>query len=276
LEWRRRKPGADRKCPPRSASQSLRRSIHPWLLELTIASSDITLELISLLEGAWTHRRFRSWLLATRIPSGRSSFALTLRGPTYAPQVTHDHPQIFPLTDRFLPLFEVWIPRVNRRRLTFLSFDKTTIATMESATADIPKLERRSSAPVKRRVSRACDHCHRMRTRCNGQSPCSRCIELEYVCQYNREKKRRGKVCITPVTRWPDILVSMDPTMAVANVLGSSSARCLATWRLTLLGPTTHPETKRRGCCCRTQPANTWTGAKQRLFREAQRTFGDG
>ncbi|KAF1936705.1 xylanolytic transcriptional activator 2 [Clathrospora elynae] len=65
---------------------------------------------------------------------------------------------------------------------------------MESATAETPKLERRSSAPVKRRVSRACDHCHRMRTRCNGQAPCSRCIELEYVCQYNREKKRRGKV----------------------------------------------------------------------------------
>ncbi|KAF2183245.1 hypothetical protein K469DRAFT_668898 [Zopfia rhizophila CBS 207.26] len=54
--------------------------------------------------------------------------------------------------------------------------------------------ERKGSALVKRRVSRACDHCHRMRTRCNGQAPCSRCIELEYVCQYNREKKRRGKV----------------------------------------------------------------------------------
>jgi len=66
---------------------------------------------------------------------------------------------------------------------------------MEPTTGDMPKLERRSSAPVKRRVSRACDHCHRMRTRCNGQSPCSRCIELEYVCQYQREKKRRGKVC---------------------------------------------------------------------------------
>ncbi|KAF2114489.1 transcriptional activator xlnR [Lophiotrema nucula] len=52
----------------------------------------------------------------------------------------------------------------------------------------------KSERAVKRRVSRACDHCHRMRTRCNGQSPCSRCIELEYVCQYNREKKRRGKV----------------------------------------------------------------------------------
>ncbi|KAF1919116.1 transcriptional activator xlnR [Ampelomyces quisqualis] len=59
---------------------------------------------------------------------------------------------------------------------------------------ETPKLQRRSSAPVKRRVSRACDHCHRMRTRCNGHAPCSRCIELEYVCQYNREKKRRGKV----------------------------------------------------------------------------------
>ncbi|EMD90319.1 hypothetical protein COCC4DRAFT_160284 [Bipolaris maydis ATCC 48331] len=71
---------------------------------------------------------------------------------------------------------------------------------MESTTAapapaqDTAKIERRGSAPVKRRVSRACDHCHRMRTRCNGQAPCSRCIELEYVCQYNREKKRRGKV----------------------------------------------------------------------------------
>ncbi|KAH8722480.1 fungal-specific transcription factor domain-containing protein [Phaeosphaeriaceae sp. PMI808] len=65
---------------------------------------------------------------------------------------------------------------------------------METTALDMAKLERRSSAPVKRRVSRACDHCHRMRTRCNGQAPCSRCIELEYVCQYNREKKRRGKV----------------------------------------------------------------------------------
>ncbi|OAL52891.1 hypothetical protein IQ07DRAFT_584897 [Pyrenochaeta sp. DS3sAY3a] len=68
------------------------------------------------------------------------------------------------------------------------------MTTMEPTVVEMPKLERRSSAPVKRRVSRACDHCHRMRTRCNGQSPCSRCIELEYVCQYNREKKRRGKV----------------------------------------------------------------------------------
>ncbi|PSN68026.1 hypothetical protein BS50DRAFT_522991 [Corynespora cassiicola Philippines] len=65
---------------------------------------------------------------------------------------------------------------------------------MDNPPVEVNKQERRGSAPIKRRVSRACDHCHRMRTRCNGQAPCSRCIELEYVCQYNREKKRRGKV----------------------------------------------------------------------------------
>ncbi|KAF2264896.1 hypothetical protein CC78DRAFT_560069 [Lojkania enalia] len=65
---------------------------------------------------------------------------------------------------------------------------------MEPTAIESTKPERKPSVPVKRRVSRACDHCHRMRTRCNGQAPCSRCIELEYVCQYNREKKRRGKV----------------------------------------------------------------------------------
>ncbi|KAF2125835.1 hypothetical protein P153DRAFT_94755 [Dothidotthia symphoricarpi CBS 119687] len=70
---------------------------------------------------------------------------------------------------------------------------KSNLYTMEP-TAVSTKAERKGSAPVKRRVSRACDHCHRMRTRCNGQAPCSRCIELEYVCQYDREKKRRGKV----------------------------------------------------------------------------------
>lgn len=90
--------------------------------------------------------------------------------------------------DRFLS------PSISTVANTESLFEYPNSATMEPSTGDIQKLERRSSAPVKRRVSRACDHCHRMRTRCNGQSPCSRCIELEYVCQYQREKKRRGKV----------------------------------------------------------------------------------
>lgn len=72
-------------------------------------------------------------------------------------------------------------------------------ATMEPAALEMSKMERRNSAAVKRRVSRACDHCHRMRTRCNGnwvapherltltpslvvgQAPCSRCIGTSWT-----------------------------------------------------------------------------------------------
>jgi len=45
----------------------------------------------------------RSELLCTNAPRAH-----------IAPQVTHDRPQIFPLSDRFLPLFEVETLRVNR------------------------------------------------------------------------------------------------------------------------------------------------------------------
>jgi hypothetical protein len=113
------------------------------------------------------------------------------------------------------------------------------VAAMEVATTttvEMPKLERRSSAPVKRRVSRACDHCHRMRTRCNGQAPCSRCIELEYVCQYNREKKRRGKVCIVRVMIKPGglqcvLTVLREFAKCIEDVQPSHSTTLVLTFR---------------------------------------------
>lgn len=33
-----------------------------------------------------------------------------------------------------------------------------------------------SSGPVRRRISRACDQCNQLRTKCDGQSPCAHCI----------------------------------------------------------------------------------------------------
>lgn len=33
-----------------------------------------------------------------------------------------------------------------------------------------------SSAPIRRRISRACDQCNQLRTKCDGQSPCAHCI----------------------------------------------------------------------------------------------------
>lgn len=85
------------------------------------------------------------------------------------------------------------------------------------------------AAPSRRRISQACDQCHELRTRCNGQLPCSHCVgkcplvrqltrdfvaciarsldafggprhlltcRLDYglACDYAREKKKRGKV----------------------------------------------------------------------------------
>ncbi|RAK79209.1 putative C6 transcription factor [Aspergillus fijiensis CBS 313.89] len=49
------------------------------------------------------------------------------------------------------------------------------------------------SAPVRRRISRACDQCNSLRTKCDGQHPCAHCIEFGLTCEYARERKKRGK-----------------------------------------------------------------------------------
>lgn len=35
-----------------------------------------------------------------------------------------------------------------------------------------------SSAPVRRRISRACDQCNQLRTKCDGQNPCAHCVGM--------------------------------------------------------------------------------------------------
>ncbi|KAL4903780.1 Xylanolytic transcriptional activator xlnR [Aspergillus multicolor] len=50
-----------------------------------------------------------------------------------------------------------------------------------------------ASAPVRRRISRACDQCNQLRTKCDGQNPCAHCIEFGLTCEYARERKKRGK-----------------------------------------------------------------------------------
>lgn len=78
-----------------------------------------------------------------------------------------------------------------------------------------------SSGPVRRRISRACDQCNQLRTKCDGQNPCAHCIgtsalfyfyfsflssrpkltrvanafapEFGLTCEYARERKKRGK-----------------------------------------------------------------------------------
>lgn len=47
--------------------------------------------------------------------------------------------------------------------------------------------------PVRRRISRACDQCNQLRTKCDGQQPCAHCVEFGLACEYVRERKKRGK-----------------------------------------------------------------------------------
>lgn len=47
--------------------------------------------------------------------------------------------------------------------------------------------------PVRRRISRACDQCNQLRTKCDGQHPCTHCVEFGLGCEYARARKKRGK-----------------------------------------------------------------------------------
>ncbi|KAI0132199.1 fungal-specific transcription factor domain-containing protein [Xylariales sp. AK1849] len=49
------------------------------------------------------------------------------------------------------------------------------------------------AGPIRRRISRACDQCNQLRTKCDGQHPCAHCIEFGLGCEYIRERKKRGK-----------------------------------------------------------------------------------
>ncbi|KAJ5587136.1 Xylanolytic transcriptional activator xlnR, partial [Penicillium hispanicum] len=50
-----------------------------------------------------------------------------------------------------------------------------------------------TASAVRRRITRACDQCNQLRTKCDGQKPCAHCLELGLGCEYARERKKRGK-----------------------------------------------------------------------------------
>ena len=46
---------------------------------------------------------------------------------------------------------------------------------------------------VRRRISRACDQCNQLRTKCDGKQPCAHCTENGLSCEYARAHKKRGR-----------------------------------------------------------------------------------
>ncbi|KAK9242721.1 fungal-specific transcription factor domain-containing protein [Lipomyces tetrasporus] len=85
-----------------------------------------------------------------------------------------------------------------------------TMSPAEARSFDVPFIEhdvpsvpptgarRKSSSSadgrsIRRRISRACDQCNQLRTKCDGQHPCLHCVEFSLQCDYVRERKKRGK-----------------------------------------------------------------------------------
>ena len=53
-----------------------------------------------------------------------------------------------------------------------------TTTRRDSGTGSRPAKRPASSAPVRRRISRACDQCNQLRTKCDGQAPCAHCVGM--------------------------------------------------------------------------------------------------
>jgi xylanolytic transcriptional activator XlnR len=49
------------------------------------------------------------------------------------------------------------------------------------------------AAGVRRRISRACDQCNSLRTKCDGKHPCQHCMDNGLPCEYARAHKKRGR-----------------------------------------------------------------------------------
>lgn len=117
-------------------------------------------------------------------------------GSQYAlQQLHHQQHQQHPLPQGLPSLNGVKPPMRHRE-----SFDGVSLSAIPDARREsvgITKAGRAGNANshnnVRRRISRACDQCNQLRTKCDGKHPCAHCVEFGLTCEYARERKKRGK-----------------------------------------------------------------------------------
>lgn len=73
------------------------------------------------------------------------------------------------------------------------SYSNASIGDVDDADQKDTKGAKSNGQPVRRRISRACDQCNQLRTKCDGKHPCAHCVEFGLTCEYARERKKRGK-----------------------------------------------------------------------------------
>lgn len=67
---------------------------------------------------------------------------------------------------------------VQHRSHSF-SIDNDTLHRQRSnSITETRGIKKTSQAPVRRRISRACDQCNQLRTKCDGKSPCAHCVGM--------------------------------------------------------------------------------------------------
>ena len=100
-----------------------------------------------------------------------SEYALQeLQQPQQSHQQNNHHPYLPPVTDRKLMM--------KHRHHHYRNGGFSTMERQQRALTVSDKSSRANSGsgPVRRRISRACDQCNQLRTKCDGKTPCAHCV----------------------------------------------------------------------------------------------------
>lgn len=87
------------------------------------------------------------------------------------------------------PLSSVLRPRPNSK-----GYDSDNLqAGRKRGEAELDGNDSNEAQAVRRRISRACDQCNQLRTKCDGKQPCAHCTGNSLICEYARAHKKRGR-----------------------------------------------------------------------------------
>ena len=75
-----------------------------------------------------------------------------------------------------LPTHSIGPAPKNTTRSRHHPYDNSHIRGKDSRQRSLGSEDKAMSGPVRRRISRACDQCNQLRTKCDGMSPCAHCI----------------------------------------------------------------------------------------------------
>lgn len=83
--------------------------------------------------------------------------------------------------------------------------------------SEIDSNDSNDGAAVRRRISRACDQCNQLRTKCDGKNPCAHCTGNGLPCEYARAHKKRGRAPKKEVDQYDESSHNPPPNNTAAR-----------------------------------------------------------